>query len=173
MKRSFLIHDNFRRPFKVEIEGDLVKVFKNTYSNELGEKEIFSNRPTLEFEVEKVFVGKDPNRAELLKMYNQSFDGNSILLKLKNNEYIYIGDKIFKFKPEAEITKYLSPVGNSDVPYPYAKDKEGNYYLMIEDAIISGVPRGEEPYDIYYGFSSNPVEIKVKKLRRRILRKRM
>jgi hypothetical protein len=54
--------------------------------------------------------------------------GNSILIHLKNLEHIYVGSFINKFRAVDEITDYMSPVGNNDVPYPVAYSVE-NVYL--------------------------------------------
>ena len=64
--------------------------------------------------------------------YGKFFDGNSILLKLSKNKYVYIGSVIYSFTSYNEITTFISPVGNSDVPYPYAIDEKNNYYLLLE-----------------------------------------
>ena len=64
--------------------------------------------------------------------YGEKFDGNSILLKLSKNKYVYIGSLIYSFNAYNEITTFISPVGNNDVPYPYAIDEKNNYYLLSE-----------------------------------------
>lgn len=46
--------------------------------------------------------------------------------------------------------KFASPVGNSDVPYPYAVDRNGSYYLLIEGVVLHRVPPSSDPYDWYY-----------------------
>ena len=55
---------------------------------------------------------------------------------------------------KSEIKKFISPVGNNDVPYPYAVDVDGNYYLMIEDVIIDKITNikkyDNDPYEFYY-----------------------
>jgi hypothetical protein len=56
------------------------------------------------------------------------------------------------------IIEFISRMGNNDVPYPYAKDSAGNWYLLIEDAIIRDVPSDScdvygyptDVYDHYY-----------------------
>jgi hypothetical protein len=85
------------------------------------------------------------------------FTGSSILLKQAKNTYIHIGIEIFSFKTNSEIIKFVSPVGNSDVPYPYAIDKDKNAYLMIENTVISNTKLLElflkkygEPYEYFY-----------------------
>lgn len=37
---------------------------------------------------------------------------------------LYVGEKMFSFTTDHRITKYVYPVGNGDVPYPYAVDKK-------------------------------------------------
>ena len=64
------------------------------------------------------------------------FTGNSILLKIGDKRYVFIGHTIYEFSTKDEITEYHSPVGNNDVPYPVAIGK--NYvYFMIEDVYVA------------------------------------
>jgi hypothetical protein len=65
---------------------------------------------------------------------------------------MFIGDKVFTFRSMAEIIEYVSHVGNNDVPYPYAIDCQGRYYLMIEDVVLGNVPElyQDDPYCYYY-----------------------
>jgi hypothetical protein len=81
-----------------------------------------------------------------------SAHGNSILLKINETTYIYVGHTIYSFKTKSPIAKYVSPIGNSDVPYPYAIDKNGEYYLLVEDVILKNVPNAQKynPYNYYY-----------------------
>ncbi len=62
--------------------------------------------------------------------HRYSFKGNSILVKLDDDKYIYIGESIFKFKAKDRIINYLSPVGNSGVPYPYAVGEKYLYPMF-------------------------------------------
>ena len=80
----------------------------------------------------------------------QVFDGNSLLLKKSKNQYIFVGGNIFSFESEAEISRYSSPVGNSDVPYPFAVDTEGRNYLLINNVVLNTVPEGKDPYEHFY-----------------------
>jgi len=54
--------------------------------------------------------------------------------------------------------RYVSEVGNNDVPYPYAVDQVGNYYLMIENTVLlSGRFAhldNQEPYIAFYDHQS-------------------
>jgi len=74
------------------------------------------------------------------------------LLEVSKHTYIYIGGEIYKFITTNPITDYLSPVGNNDVPYPYAVDTNNNYYLMSEYVILGKISKKyqPDPYEYYY-----------------------
>ena len=61
---------------------------------------------------------------------HNNFDGNTILLEISNKKYCFIGHSIYEFSTKDKITKYESPVGNNDVPYPLAYGEENLYFLM-------------------------------------------
>ncbi len=67
------------------------------------------------FSAENVFVGQCPTHGSL-------HEGNSMLLHLEGLQYAFIGDLVFSFTAKSTITKFVSLVGNSDVPYPWAMD---------------------------------------------------
>ena len=132
-------------PFTVEVDGNNVRVFDK------------NNLLILQRAVEKVFIGTSPKNkmTEYSEGYGEEFDGNTILLYLGHATYIYIGNKIYTFNTESEIIKYLSPVGNNIIPYPYAVDRNNNYYLLIENVIISYKPEMDNynnPYDYFYDY---------------------
>ena len=156
---TYKIHDNGGRPFKCIIDKKIIKI----YNNYKKEKEHF-----LQFEFEKIFIGKSPLNAmtSFSGGHGSDFDGNSILIKLNNLIYVHIGIEIYSFEAENEIVDYVSPVGNNDVPYPYAIDCKQNYYLMIEDVIIFNNDdiveymknSMNDPYHYYY-FDKKKIEI--------------
>lgn len=149
------IHDNGGRPFQVHISPDkTVQVAERIYTDNYDDPDTFKYIKT--FNPTKVFVGKSPKNAmtKFSGGYGKEFDGNSILLKLRPLTYVYIGSEIYQFKARAEIVEYVSPVGNSDVPYPYARDSEGAAYLMLEQIVCLGYfsthSAKNDPYDTYY-----------------------
>ena len=98
------------------------------------------------FSAEKVFVGQCPK-------HGAAFNGNSMLLHLEGLKYVFVGENVFSFTAKSPITQYSSPVGNNDVPYPWAMDEQGFRYLMISSVILSGklFEKGEEdPYDLFF-----------------------
>lgn len=50
--------------------------------------------------------------------------------------YVFIGWEIFAFKTPDEITRYVSLMGNSAVPYPYAVGAR-NTYLFLERTYLT------------------------------------
>lgn len=160
---NYLIHHNGSRPYKVVIDKDKnVKVYKYKSENEYEDKEFKTFKPR------KIFIGKSPkNKMTIFSGgHGKKFDGNSILLQMTKNFYVYIGSEIFSFKTDSEIIDYVSPVGNNDVPYPYAIDANDYYYLMIEKIKIKVPEQYDDCYDYYYqaslmtpniAFKTNPI----------------
>jgi hypothetical protein len=128
--QEYYTHSNYNHPYKVIINNkNLVRVFK-------------SDICILNVFPQEIFIGK-----------SDQFDGNTILLKMNNTTYIYIGCKIMSFITDYQIISYYSPVGNNDVPYPYAIDSQNNYYLIIENVILKNsneLINNNDPYEYYY-----------------------
>lgn len=150
--KTYFIHDNGGRPFKVVIDNDKVYVYKNIHHDFDTYEDFYSDKPILTFHPMKIFIGKSPfnTMTQFSGGHGPEFDGNSILIQMSEKKYVYIGRKIYSFATEHKITKYVSPVGNSDVPYPYAVDNKKHIYLLEEDVIIKRVPRHIDPYDYFY-----------------------
>jgi len=98
--------------------------------------------------------------------------GNSILMKLEKDRYLFVGETIYQFRTDDEILHYNSPIGNSDVPYPFAVGKKYVYFMLDMEYIpidiyTKFVPEGTtDAYGYYYGHDgpealakySNPME---------------
>jgi len=159
--KTYLIHDNGGRPFKVIINDKNVKIYRySEYSEEL-QKTIYDPKELLSFDCSTLFIGNSPltRMTEYSGGHGPKFDGNSILLHIKNNKYVYIGSSIFSFESFSVITKYVSPVGNNDVPYPYAIDDKENTYLLTAQVIIKSTDKikkqmkeYDDPHNYYYDY---------------------
>lgn len=183
--KSYLIHDNGGRPFKVVIykstsNKQIVDIYK---IDDILNNKLTYNTKIISYIPTKIFIGKSPKNemTSFSAGYGPKFDGNSILLCLndKTNEYVYIGEEIYSFKAKNTIKTYVSPVGNNDVPYPYAIDNSNNYYLMTENTIInmnniSDKKILNDPYEYYY---NNEVQKQLKlqtlKLKTKIIQKKL
>jgi hypothetical protein len=137
MMITYFTHDNGGRPFKVVID--------NTNINVYNQSELLLELSTNN--TNDIFIGKSPlnEMTEFSGGYGPNFDGNSILIKKdEKNEYLFIGNRIFTFTSLYPIIEFVSPVGNNDVPYPYAIDEKGNYYILNENIIVINKEEKEE-----------------------------
>ena len=145
--QTYFIHDNGERPYKVVIDKNKeVKIYKKKSEDIYEDNEFKIYKPL------KIFIGKSlKNEMTLFSGgYGKDFNGNSILLQLTNKSYVYIGSTIYSFKNNSKIIDFLSPVGNNDVPYPYAIDTNGYYYLMLEKIKIRVPEKYDDCYRYYY-----------------------
>lgn len=148
---TFYTHDNGSKPFRVVINGNRVRVYKRIRTTTCDSKVI------VDMVSPEIFIGKSPliPMTEFSGAHGKKFDGNSFLLRTNTPlEYMYIGERIFTFRSLDHISEYVSPVGNSDVPYPYAVDHSGNYYLVIEKVTL--LARSSLADTIRKSFENNP-----------------
>lgn len=145
--KKYEVHDNGARPFKVYTDKMFVLIYKEI------EDEKYSKFPIFAFlNPKKVFIGisSENDIINYGGSYGEEYDGNTILINTDGNNYVYIGSEIYSFTAKSEIIEYVSNVGNNDVPYPYAIDKEKNIYLMLEKVILTKGIKMDDPYDHYY-----------------------
>jgi hypothetical protein len=124
--QTYETHCNGGRPFSVTIDkskGVSIHVGEST------KKKLF--RTISKSEISKIFVGVDQNLQKSMETR-----GNSILIEMKTGEYLFIGCEIFTFETKNPIVSYHSPIGNNDIPYPYAVDSKKNSYLLLENVIV-------------------------------------
>lgn len=147
--RVYYIHDNGGRPFIVQITNDPtlhLRVFttrQKTDGEFISHREVYNTDATCVFLDDETNVGFDPR-----------FYGNTILAEIASHRYVWIGNRgIREFTARAPIIQFTSPMGNSNVPYPWARDAVGDYYLMLDDVIIRDRDSNQlrsDPYSYYY-----------------------
>jgi hypothetical protein len=161
-------HDNGRRPFRVIVSDDganakKVTIYKDANIGTFKESADYS-KLIKELTVNEVYVGKSTGKAEGADHSPEqasSFKGNSILLHISGNRYVYVGTEVYEFTMEDKLDEYFSMVGRNDVPYPVLLGTE-NVYFMI-DGDHTYVPRDKFPstlkkeqwenaYSYYYGW---------------------
>ena len=147
---TYYTHDNGTTPFEVTIAGKYVTI--HSYYNLCDD---------IEYNAIEIFIGKSPKNkmTEINETYGDIYDGNSILLYIGENTYVFIGYIIFTFTSSNKIIDFVSPVKNNDSPYPYAIDTNGNIYLLVENVIIinngdlqSKLIKYDNLYDYYYKY---------------------
>jgi len=119
----FVVYINFKKE-----EAHIYRLPKN-YDFETGntESKDYTKLVKKIKNIKKVFIGFDPKRKK---------GSNSVLLELKDNNYIFIGLEIYKFKTQDKIIKYYSPIGINGYVYAVGIGKKNIYYL-IEKMYIS------------------------------------
>ncbi|MGE3483740.1 MAG: hypothetical protein AB7L09_03290 [Nitrospira sp.] len=139
-ENAYKIHDNGGRPYTVRTvqtrpEDVSVTVYRRDGS------------PVMSWpNARRVFVPLD------------DVPGNTLLVHLRDDAdypdypiYIWIGPKIYQFHTVEPVIEFRSPIGNSDVPYPYALT-ESWVYLMLERIALRRdlIPDGMDPYHFAY-----------------------
>lgn len=81
---------------------------------------------------ERIFFGENTNT-----LFPGKYKGNTILVKLKDNSYIWIGVRIFLFRCDDEIISFHSPIGNNDYPYPWALSTTNVFLHNLKDTFVS------------------------------------
>lgn len=151
-KHKYKIHDNGSTPYIVYDYGNKIDVYYNKYDKDT-EKVVLEGK-LLEIPYKKIFVGDNELN---LKDYlaKGKAKGNTILVENKNGKYTYIGDGIREFSlKDDEIIDLYSPVGNGDVPYPYAVGKQNTYFLLNKTVYVENdkLNLDIDAYSQYYGF---------------------
>lgn len=165
--KKYLTHDNGGRPFLVYVNNTIKKVYVYKFPQDkyyLGENKlnpIYSFiKKIAEYNVFDIFIGKSPFNpmTEFSGGHGKVFDGNSILLRINKDKYVYIGERIYEFKTNDNIIKYYSPVGNNDVPYPFAIGEKYAYFMLDQVYVPKNiydkcVPKNStDAYSYYYDF---------------------
>lgn len=165
--KHYTIHDNGGVPFVVFVSGNTATIVENVYNEETDSRSL--GKELLKLSFKKIWLGGNDQQLKEYNLKSAADKGNSILLDLGKGKYMCIGQTVYTFEVEKgdEIQNYYSPIGNNDVPYPYAIGKT-HTYLMIEDVSVANelLTKGEDPYAHYYGFTGKPsIKKKVKKMR--------
>ena len=147
--KHYDVMDNGGRPYRVIVDGSNVSIYNG------AQKEDYTydyDKLIRSVKVMKVYLGG--KKKDL---------GNSILLHLSGNKYMYIGHEIYEFQMLDSVDTYFSIMGNSDVPYPVLLGTEYAYFMLDH----CYVPRSlfspsmtkkdwEDAYQRYYGYT-NPM----------------
>jgi len=149
--QDYRIHDNGGRPFKVLICNKAIEIYITKPEPQYDEEQSYNHMIKRYTKYKGVWIGYDSGDG-------RPAHGNSILIQISDKEYVYIGSTIYSFETDEKILNYVSPVGNSDVPYPVAYG-EKNAFFMLDGLTIAldsidiepTIENGEDMYGIFYG----------------------
>ena len=147
MSQEYFVHDNGGRPFQVLVETS-VRISK------------YISQDNYDFLIEyphvlQVMVGKNP--------HSEAYVGNSIVLQIDVNRYVFIGQDIYEFSlANGDVAEeYHSPVVNSDVPYPVIKGRDYGYFMLDKKMISMAdlcVEEWSDAYGDYYEYEQKQVD---------------
>jgi hypothetical protein len=120
----YIRHDNI--PFRVLLEDNVAYVDRDTFKYE----EHPDWKEYKRFKYTKVFIGNDND----VYKGNPNYFGNSILLQISPQKYIFIGNEIFSFRSREQIEVFESPVR---YPYAYTKTKT---FLIWDKVYFPTIP---------------------------------
>ena len=153
------IHDNGGRPFRVIVNNTGITVYKQSLID--NNDDVYN----LDEEIYEDIILKLNHFLGYWSGFDSSYykmHGNSILIQLDTNKYLYIGDTIYAFMTNEKIIDYVSPVGNNDVPYPIAYGNKYVYFMLDQKKMkISdletpvSVANAEDLYSQFYGFTGS------------------
>lgn len=162
--QDYYVHDNYTKPFRVHVTSKKVLIYTNDPYSDAEDVSVETYNILVETidKYQDIFIGGDPEEEEdfdskslenriVIHQFNlpRCGQGNSILVKVRKNKYIFIGRYIYSFTTKDEIVKYFSPVINDDIPCPYAIGTKYTYLMTLEVCMRNDKLTVEDPLDLY------------------------
>jgi hypothetical protein len=159
--KSYEVHDNGGRPFLVEVNSSTkhVDVFLYDWVGESLNGKYHKGKSVLSTHYADIFIGDN----DLPDPRASRGKGNSILIHVSGSKYVYVGHVIQSFETRngEKILRYYSPIGNSDVPYPYAVGENYTYFMLDMKTLPNNVlDLKTNAYQQYYGHAFNNANAK-------------
>lgn len=131
----FETHYNNDRPYLVKVYSDLIEVYRQECDLE-NDRVCTTRNKVFVSPYKEIFYGDNDLSPPNTPKKGDSY-GNSILIRLKSGEYVYIGDRMYAFKvfPNDKIQYYSSQIGDYDIPYAVAVGKNHTYFMLHKQAI--------------------------------------
>ena len=171
---TYKIHDNGGTPFTVAVDKTAKTAVVTSWGYDFDTEKRIKGPVVLTTGYEEIWIGRHSRRYEPEDYYEREPGqlGNTILLRVKGNTYIWIGWKILQFTLPANeiVVAYDSPIGNNDVPYP-AVFTNRRVLLMIEEVSVpnDALNLKGDPYAQYYGHGSPSLKKRAARLRAKVL----
>jgi len=162
--KTYDIHDNGGKPFRVEVSGKNVAIYKGVLpEGEYDYDNVVYTKLVKKLTVNAVHVGESTcdSAAYVTGECGKWATGNSVLLHVSGKKFIYVGSEIYEFTMEDDFEAYYSQVGNNDVPYPITLGSKYVYFMMDGDHchlprdLFKGPMNDTEwadAYAYYYGY---------------------
>lgn len=122
------------RPYMVRVEGATVEIYKEV-SDEYDDDTMASDQVSYRLEREYHNCGQ-------IWLYRDEDGvvGSTVLFQTATpHEYVFVSATVSRFRTSDSLVAFHSPMKH-DLPYPYAVDAAGRYYLLWCDVVLSTVP---------------------------------
>lgn len=159
--KTYLIHDNGARPYKVEVSGKNVEIYKGEYrkiNGKLDYDNMDYDNLIKKITVKDILIGKS-DCIPAADGCGAAFTGNTILLHVSGKKYIHVGRDIYEFTIDDEVDAYYSLIGNNDVPYPVLLGTKNVYFMLDYSYYPRELFKGKmtsaewaDAYQYYYGY---------------------
>lgn len=182
-KACYQIHDNGDTPFEVNVRGKTVEVCKGAKNADGGYDNY--DEQVMKLAVKAVYPGTNLQTPMEVRVFGSDPSvGNTVLLHVTDDTYIYIGGEIYHFRLQKgeTVEAYYSKIGSNDVPYPVLLGTQRIYFplehVSVERALFDRYDMNEmewaDAYQYYYGYkgkrSMKKSAIKIKGMK--VIRKR-
>ena len=161
IKACYQIHDNGDTPFEVNVRGKTVEVCKGA-KNADGDYDNYDEQ-VMKLAVKAVYPGTNLQTPMEVRVFGSDpAVGNTVLLHVTGDTYMYIGGEIYQFNLQRgeTVEAYYSKIGSNDVPYPVLLGTQRVYFplehVSVERALFDRYDMNEmewaDAYQYYYGY---------------------
>ena len=131
--KTYTILDNGNRPFQVNVNGKTVEIYKGenytTLVKKLTVQDVYPGELLCD---PAIMIGRETG-------CDKEDRGNTVLLHVSGNKYIYVGSTIYEFTMEDDVEAYYSLVGPNQTPCPVLLGSKNIY--LLGSGIREYVPR--------------------------------
>lgn len=160
-KACYQIHDNGDTPFEVNVRGKTVEVCKGAKNADGGYDNY--DEQVMKLAVKAVYPGTNLQTPMEVRVFGSDpAVGNTVLLHVTDDTYIYIGGEIYQFNLQKgeTVEAYYSKIGPNDVPYPVLLGSQRVYFLIehvsvsreLFDRYNMNEMEWADAYQYYYGY---------------------
>jgi hypothetical protein len=169
---GYFTHDNGGRPFYVKTRDGKLSVLYGRMDNAAFDNKDMGriyDKKVLELpKYEKLMIGS--NTGKYMYKHSPEGKGNSFLVHVSGDKYVFIGDHVYEFHTKDTIKEFHGIMGNSDVIYAFAVGEE-NVYFFLDDMYMPKKLMSSDVEDPYRFYFEN--EKKAKKLKGKMIHKRI
>jgi hypothetical protein len=170
--KVYFIHSNGARPFRVEVSGKNVEIYHGSPAKLPDGTPDYDRMEYTDLvkklTVKEIYVGQSPciPAADACGAFAK---GNTLLLHITGNTYVYVGETIYEFKMDDEVDTYYSLIGNNDSPYPVLLGTKNVYFMLDHQMMPREVFKAKmtdaewaDAYQYFFGFKDFETGEKIK-----------